>query len=267
MVGLLLALLVTVRVPVRDPAAVGWNATLTVQLAPTAMLLQLLVCVKSPVTATPETVAALRTGVGDGHRLGGRRVPTTVPAKDRLDGLGLVIGPGATPVPVRLTLVGVPPTVTASVPVWAPEVVGLKVTLYERRAVGRDTAAAGAWCPRTSAADRRRQSRATRCRCWTPSRSGRELVVLVACEPKDSDVGVTLTLLSGRYGGKTGVGLKLTHWVGVMPRVASPSVMTKLPPSQLYDGGFCATPVATTLVRLAVPPSAPARRRCRCPGW
>ena len=58
-VGLLLALLVTVRVPVRAPAAVGLNVTVTVQEPPTATLRQLLVWLKSPVTATPETVAAV----------------------------------------------------------------------------------------------------------------------------------------------------------------------------------------------------------------
>jgi len=36
--GLELALLVIVSVPVRVPEAVGWNVTLTVQLAPAAML-------------------------------------------------------------------------------------------------------------------------------------------------------------------------------------------------------------------------------------
>ena len=58
-VGLLLALLVTVSVPVRAPPAVGLNVTFTVQEALTAMLVQLLVWLKSPVAETPETVAVL----------------------------------------------------------------------------------------------------------------------------------------------------------------------------------------------------------------
>ena len=45
MVGLLLALLVTVSVPVRAPDAVGLNATVTVQDAPTATEAQVFVCV------------------------------------------------------------------------------------------------------------------------------------------------------------------------------------------------------------------------------
>src|SRR3954462_6076994 len=50
---------VTVRVPVREPAAVGGNMTLTVQDAPAAMLPpQLLVCAKSPLTAMVPTGAA-----------------------------------------------------------------------------------------------------------------------------------------------------------------------------------------------------------------
>ena len=44
-VGLLLALLVTVRVPERAPAAVGLNATVTVHEAPTATEEQVFVCV------------------------------------------------------------------------------------------------------------------------------------------------------------------------------------------------------------------------------
>src|SRR6185437_12351551 len=56
--GLLLALLFTVSVPVRVPPVVGANLTDTVQVPPTATMVQLLVWLKSPVTETPETVAA-----------------------------------------------------------------------------------------------------------------------------------------------------------------------------------------------------------------
>jgi threonine dehydrogenase-like Zn-dependent dehydrogenase len=57
--GLLLALLATVRVPARVPDAVGVNATLTVHELPTATVEQVLVWLKSPVTATFETAAAV----------------------------------------------------------------------------------------------------------------------------------------------------------------------------------------------------------------
>src|SRR5262245_28157805 len=58
-VGLFVALLVMVRVPVRAPAAVGRKLTLTVQDAPAAIEVpQELVWLKSPVTETPDTDAA-----------------------------------------------------------------------------------------------------------------------------------------------------------------------------------------------------------------
>src|ERR1700692_1918956 len=86
-VGLLLALLVTVRVPVRDPPAVGLNVTVTAQDAPTAIVEQLLVWLKSPVTATPETVAEVVPELVTVTVCAAVEEPTTVPAKDRLAGL------------------------------------------------------------------------------------------------------------------------------------------------------------------------------------
>ena len=57
--GLLVALPVTDTEPVRVPAAVGVNFTVTVHDAPAAIdEPQVFVCEKSPVAATPETVAA-----------------------------------------------------------------------------------------------------------------------------------------------------------------------------------------------------------------
>ena len=56
-VGLLLALLVTVRVPEAAPPAVGAKSTLTVHDPPAAMVEQLLVWAKPLLTETPETVA------------------------------------------------------------------------------------------------------------------------------------------------------------------------------------------------------------------
>src|ERR1039458_4710787 len=102
-VGLLLALLVTVRVPVRLPDAVGLNVTVTVQEPPTAMLVQLLVWLKSPVTATLETVAAVVPGLVTVTVCAAAVEPTSVRAKDRLAGLALSTGPGAVPVPARRT--------------------------------------------------------------------------------------------------------------------------------------------------------------------
>jgi hypothetical protein len=59
-VGPLGSLVETVSVPVRVPFAVGENVTLTVQLAPDAMLdPHVLVWAKSPVVLTDETVTEL----------------------------------------------------------------------------------------------------------------------------------------------------------------------------------------------------------------
>jgi hypothetical protein len=50
----------TVSVPVREPAAAGVNVTVTVQDPPAGMLVpQVFVCAKSPVTVTEDTAAAL----------------------------------------------------------------------------------------------------------------------------------------------------------------------------------------------------------------
>ena len=55
----MVALLVTVRLPVRVPEAVGRKLTLTVHEAPAAIdVPQVLVCEKSPEVETPETDAA-----------------------------------------------------------------------------------------------------------------------------------------------------------------------------------------------------------------
>jgi len=93
-VGLLLALLVTVRVPVRVPDAVGLNVTVTVHELPVATLEQLLVWLKSPVTVTPETDAALVPELVTVTVLAAELDPTTVPAKDRLAGAAPSTGRG-----------------------------------------------------------------------------------------------------------------------------------------------------------------------------
>jgi hypothetical protein len=128
-VGLLLALLVTVRVPDRLPDAVGRNVTVTVQDAPTAIDEQLFVCVKSPVAATDDTVADVVPLFDNATDCVALAAPTTVPAKVRLAGFAFRIGPGATPVPLSETVLVVPPALTVRLPVRLPVVVGLNVTL------------------------------------------------------------------------------------------------------------------------------------------
>ena len=135
--GLPTALSVKVRLPVAAPAAVGEKVTATVQdpLAATGVEVEQVV----PVVARPKgpvmtialmvrlvlplfvsvTVCALLV------------VPTNWPAKaDGVDRLTPVVD--AVPVPLRLTVcvVGIPVllSVIVTVPVWAPVVVGSKVT-------------------------------------------------------------------------------------------------------------------------------------------
>jgi hypothetical protein len=124
-----LALLVTVRVPVRAPDAVGLNVTLTVQELPAATLEQVFVWLKSPVTLTPETAAALVPELVTVTVLAEELAPTTVPANDRLAGAAFSTGPGAVPIPVRLTVLVTPPALTVRVPVRAPVAVGANFTL------------------------------------------------------------------------------------------------------------------------------------------
>src|SRR5580704_13476816 len=123
-VGLLLALLVTVRVPVRVPDVVGVNETVTVQEPPTAMLVQLLVWLKSPVTETPETAAEVVPELVTVTVCVGAVEPTSVPANDRLAGVAFSTGPGAVPVPVRLTVLVTPPALIVKFPVRVPVAVG-----------------------------------------------------------------------------------------------------------------------------------------------
>src|SRR5260370_26922089 len=127
-VGLLLALLVTVSVPVRAPAAVGLNETVTAQEPPTATLPQLLLWLKSPVAATFETVAEVVPELVTVTVCAAAVEPTTVRANDRLAGAAFSIGPGAVPVPVRLTVLVTPPALTVRVPVRAPVAVGANGT-------------------------------------------------------------------------------------------------------------------------------------------
>src|SRR5579863_8332155 len=128
-VGLLLALLVTVSEPVRAPAAVGLNDTVTAQEPPTAIVPQLLVWLKSPVTATFETVAELVPELVTVTTWAAAVEPTTVPGKDTLAGAELSTGPGAMPVPARLTVLVMPPALTVRFPVRLPVAVGANVTV------------------------------------------------------------------------------------------------------------------------------------------
>ena len=126
--GVLLALLFTVRVPV-FVAAVGVNLTVTVQVPLTAIVVQLLVWLKAPVTATLETVAAVVPVLVTVTAWVAGEEPTRVLGKERLAGEALSTGPGAVPVPDRLTVLVTPPALIVTLPVLAPAAVGEYVTL------------------------------------------------------------------------------------------------------------------------------------------
>jgi hypothetical protein len=204
-VGELLALLATVSVAERAPPLAGLNATLTVHDALTAMVEQLFVCVNSVLlTDTPDTVADAVPVLVIVTACVLVVLPTTVLANARLVGLALRIGPGATPVPERLTFVSAPPTVTPRVPLWLPAVVGANVTLKEQDApaatLDPQLFVCAYWplmLALTLCAEVPLLDTVTVCGL---------LVVLVAWDPKDRDVGVTDTLFSAWYGGHTGVG-------------------------------------------------------------
>src|SRR3984885_3818830 len=194
--GLLLALLVTVRVPVRAPDAVGVNDTATVQEPPTAMLAQSLGGLKSPVTATLETAAAVVPELVTVTVCPAAVEPTTVPVKDRLPGAAFSTGPGAVPVPVRLTGLVTPPAWIGGVRGGVPAAVGANLprTVHEPLAA-IDEPQVLVWLKspvtaidETGAAEPVGLETVTACAA---------LVVPVATEPKLSALGAAVTPVAG----------------------------------------------------------------------
>lgn len=128
--GLVLALSVTVRVPVRLPRAVGVKVTEIVQLAPPANVFgvrgQVDVCAKSPETETVEIVSALvcaffRVTVFAVLVVVGTWLPKVRPLGDNVT--------GRIPVPLKEEVCGEfeALSLTVKVPVRLPETVGVKV--------------------------------------------------------------------------------------------------------------------------------------------
>ena len=109
---------VSVSAPVRFPGAVGVKVTLIVQLAPAATEpAQVLVWAKSPLVMTVRGVRAPFPVLVSVSVCGALGVETACPAKLRLVAERLTTG--TTPVPLRLTVWGLPTalSVSASVPV------------------------------------------------------------------------------------------------------------------------------------------------------
>jgi hypothetical protein len=198
-VGLLLALLVTVSVPVRLPAAVGVNVTVTVHEALTASVPQLFVSLKSPVTETPEILAEAVPVLVTVTDVLAAEDPSTVLGKVSAPGFVLRTGPAAVPVPERLTVLVTPPATTVSEPERLPEADGVKVTLTEQlpfAAIDEPQLLVSAKSPvvemeATDAAELVELVTATVCA---------PLVVPLTCEPKFSALGLVCTPFVG-YGG------------------------------------------------------------------
>jgi hypothetical protein len=230
-VGEPFALLVTVSVPERVPAAVGVNVTPSEQDEPAAIVVHVPDLAKSPEVVTPETVAVDVPVLVIVTFCAVVVAPTTVDANARLCGSADSTGPGATPVPVSATGVAEPPTVTVSVPLAAPAAVGENVTPTEHEAPAAsdephvDVCANG---PETATAT---VCAAVPLLATVTVRAA--LVVPVACDPNDSELGVTVTSFSGTYGGQTGVANAPHAGVPEIPELPPPSVTTKFPPSQL----------------------------------
>src|SRR4029077_1264461 len=121
-----LASSVMVTVPVAGPTTVGANFTLIVQLAPTATVVQVLVCVNEPpATATLLTVSVEVPLLVSVTVWAADVVFTTTPVK--LSAVELSCTPGATAVPVRATVCGLEAALSEmeSDAARAPEAVGL----------------------------------------------------------------------------------------------------------------------------------------------
>jgi hypothetical protein len=230
-VGLLLALLVMVSVPVRLPAADGVNPTVTVHEAPTARVPQVLVWLKSPLAETPETVADVVPLLDTVTVWVAAAVPTMVAGNDSDAGLAFRIGPGATPVPDSGTVFVIPEAVMVRLPVRLPVAVGANRTLTVHEAPAAiDEPQVLVWLKSpdvpmldTGAAAEPLLVTVT---FWAA------LVVPVATEPKPSADGLMTRLdpLSGRYGGNAG---SVMFWQAVepkMPELPPPSVSVKPTP-------------------------------------
>src|SRR5207237_491154 len=135
--GLPPALSASDSVPVRAPEAVGVKVTLMVQFAPAAKvaglvgqaLAPVLVAAKSPEAANELIVKAAVPVFVSVTVIGVLVVASSWLPKSRLVGANPT--PGAVPFPLSVMICGLPPALSASdsVPVRAPEAVGVKVTL------------------------------------------------------------------------------------------------------------------------------------------
>jgi hypothetical protein len=121
---------VTVIVPVRVPAAVGVNVTLTMQFAPPFSVGgHVFVCPKSPAEPIVTDVAPVPVFLTVTGLLA-LVLPTACEANVKLAGVAVTVITVAVPVPVKLTVCGEFDAVSVSeiVPVRVPATVGVNVT-------------------------------------------------------------------------------------------------------------------------------------------
>ena len=161
--------------------------------------------------------------------------PTTVPAKDRPAGVALTIGPGATPVPERVTVLVLPPATTVRVPVRLPAAVGLNVTPTVQDPLAGMDVPQLLVCAK-SPVEAMDETAAAEPLGLVTVTVWAALVAPVATEPKLSAPGEA-DGPSGMYGGKVATAAAGSPQTGVplMPELPPPSVRTKLVPSQLKD--------------------------------
>lgn len=131
--GLPAALSVMESVPLRVPEAVGVKVTLMVQWAPAATDdPQLFVCAKSPLAAMLVTLRVAPPVLESVTACAALVVPTVWLVNVRVE--GETPATGTLPLPLRLTVCGLPGalSLTLSVPERIPAAVGVNVTLIEQ---------------------------------------------------------------------------------------------------------------------------------------
>ena len=137
--GLPVALLVTMMPPERRPTAVGVKVTLSVQEPAAATEApQLWLSAKSPLAVMLAMVSAALPVVLSVTVCAALVLPTLRVVKVSVVGLSDTAGAVATPVPETPTLCGLPAAslVMTTLPLRAPDVVGVKVTLIVQVAAG-----------------------------------------------------------------------------------------------------------------------------------
>jgi hypothetical protein len=119
-------------------------------------------------------------------------LPTRVAGKDRLAGLELSSGPGAVPVPDRLTVLVTPPALTVRLPEAVPVAVGEYVTLTVHEPFAAiDVPQVLVWA-KAPLADMDETAAAVLVELVTVTLCA-ALVVPVSCGPKFSAVGLAFT--------------------------------------------------------------------------